>query len=304
MTKRISVVVTVVLLAIPVWADRGVGLSGDVRSQSPPPTRIVSLVPAVTEMLFAIGAGDSVVGVSSWDRYPAEALSRPRVGALIDPDVERILSLKPDLVVAYSTQSDLIAQLDRARIPIFNYEHAGLADITTTIEELGETVGLGAEGRALADTIRRDLEDVRRRIADRPRPRTVLIFGREAGTLRGIFASGGIGFMHDMLGVAGGTNVFEDVKRQSVQVSTETLLARRPDVVLEIQPPENLPADRVDREREVWSLLPGLPAVRTGRTYLLVEYLLLVPGPRVAEAVRMMAETLHPDAFRTPRATQ
>ena len=101
------------------------------------PQRIVSIVPSVTEMLFAMGAGPRVVGVGNFDRYPPEALTRPKVGGLIDPDVERIISLKPDLMVVYGTQSDLRAQMDRAGIPMFLYQHAGLADITSTIRELG-----------------------------------------------------------------------------------------------------------------------------------------------------------------------
>jgi len=105
------------------------------------PTRIVSLVPAVTEMLFAIGAGPQVVGVSSYDRFPAEVLTRPKVGALVDPDFERILSLRPDLVVVYGTQTDLIARLDRAHVATFKYELFGLAEITRTIRLLGDQTG-------------------------------------------------------------------------------------------------------------------------------------------------------------------
>ena len=105
------------------------------------PQRIVSIVPSVTEMLFAMGAGPRVVGVGNFDRYPPEALTRPKVGGLIDPDVERVISLKPDLMVVYGTQTDLRAQMDRAGIPIFLYQHAGLADITSTIRDLGARIG-------------------------------------------------------------------------------------------------------------------------------------------------------------------
>ena len=89
-------------------------------TQSPakPPARIVSLIPATTEMLFAVGAGDRVVGVGSFDRFPPEVEKLPRVGALLDPDVERILALRPDLVVVYRSQTDLLAQLARAQIPV------------------------------------------------------------------------------------------------------------------------------------------------------------------------------------------
>src|SRR5579863_7425156 len=83
-----------------------------------PVHRIVSLIPAVTEMLFAMDAGDEVVGVSSFDHYPPAVETRTRVGALVDPDFERIISLRPDLVVVYATQSDLIARLDRAHLPL------------------------------------------------------------------------------------------------------------------------------------------------------------------------------------------
>ena len=105
------------------------------------PTRIVSLVPALTEMLFAIGAGPQVVAVSSYDEFPPEVKSLPRVGALLDPDMERILSLRPDLVIVYGSQTDLQAQLARAGIRVFNYRHAGLAGVLNTLKDLGAAVG-------------------------------------------------------------------------------------------------------------------------------------------------------------------
>ena len=115
------------------------GQQTDARAKAP--SRIISLVPAVTEMLFAVGAGPRVVGVSSFDHFPAEVERLPRVGALLDPDVERILSLRPDLVVVYRSQTDVLAQLGRAGIPSFVYSHAGLADVTVTMRRLGERIG-------------------------------------------------------------------------------------------------------------------------------------------------------------------
>lgn len=262
--------------------------------QSTSPTRIVSIVPAVTEMIFAMGAGSKVVGVSSFDAFPPEAAQRPKVGALIDPDFERILSLKPDLVVVYGTQDELIGRLTRVGLPIFNYRHAGLSDITATIRAIGERIGRGADGDRLARKVDADLEAVRASVAGRPRPRTVLLFGREPGTLRSMYASAGVGFMHDMLEVAGGTDVFADVKRESVQLSAELLLARAPEVVLEVHPADGWTADKIVRERGVWRSLPSVPAVRSGRIYILADDRFAIPGPRVAEAARLMADVLHP----------
>jgi len=266
------------------------------KTQDSAPSRIISLIPAVTEMLFAIGAGPQVVGVSSYDTYPPEASTRPKVGALVDPDFERILTLKPDLVVVYGTQADLITRLGRVNIPIFNYQHAGLADITTTIRTLGARVGRADEANSLAATIERDLEATRRRVAGRPRPKTVLLFGREPGSLRSLYASGGYGFMHDMLENAGGADIFADLKKQSVQTSAEMLLSRSPDVIIEVHPAGEWTPARIAAERQVWKGLPSLPAVKTDRVYILADDRLNTPGPRVAAAVRLLADILHPIA--------
>lgn len=267
------------------------------RVPDPAPKRIVSLIPAVTEMLFAIGAGPQVAGVGSFDTYPPEAQKLPRVGALIDPDVEQILSLHPDLVVVFASQAKLREQLARAKIPLYVYDHAGLADVFTTIREVGARVGHQNAAADLARGLEARIGVVRKRLAGRARPRTLIVFDREKLALRGIYASGGTGFIHDMVAAAGGDNVFADVKQQAVQATTELVLARRPDVVLEVRAD---PLDAAVRAKEIalWSALSSLPAVRTGRVYYLDRQMTVVPGPRVAEAVELIARTLHPEEFR------
>jgi iron complex transport system substrate-binding protein len=252
------------------------------------PTRIVSLVPAVTEMLFAIGAGPRVVGVSSVERYPPDATKLPAVGALIDPDLERILSLRPDLVVAYGSQMELLAQLKRAGVPVFVYSHAGLPDVTATLRTVGERVGRAPAADRLAAEIERRIAAVRARSAQGPRPRTLIVFGREALSLRGIYASGGVGFVHDIVEAAGGDNVFADVRRQAVQATTEQILARKPDIILELRA-DPLSSDLLERERGVWSALASVPAVKSGRIRIVADPRTVVPGPRVAEAVELIA---------------
>lgn len=260
--------------------------------ESAPPKRIISLIPGVTEMLFAIGAGPQVVGVSTFDRFP-EAAKLPTVGALIDPDTERILALRPDLVIVYGSQSDLRAQLSRAEIPTYIYSHAGLADVTKTLRDIGTRVGRRDEAYRLADEIERRIAAVRKRIAGRPRPRTLIVFSREPLALRGIYASGGVGFIRDIVDAAGGVNVFDDVKREAVQATTEQILARRPDVILELRA-EGFADGMRERESAVWKTLRAVPAVRNGRVHILVDRRVVVPGPRLAEAVELVADTLHP----------
>jgi iron complex transport system substrate-binding protein len=261
------------------------------------PARIVSLIPAVTEMLFAIGAGSQVVAVSSFDTYPPEAKKLPHVGALIDPDLEKILSLHPDLVVAFATQTKLREQLARAKIPVYVYRHSGLADVFTTIRDVGARVGREKAAEDLALSLETRIGAVRERLAGRPKPRTVIVFDREKLALRGIYASGGVGFIHDMVQSAGADNVFSDIKQQAVQATTELILARRPEVILELR---GDPLDQATRGKEiaVWSVMSSLPAVRNARVYFLDQQKTVVPGPRVAEAVELIARTLHPEAFQ------
>lgn len=257
-----------------------------------PPQRIISVIPAVTEMLFALGAGDRVVAVGSFDRFPPEVEKLPRVGALLDPDLERILSLRPDLVAVYGSQTDLLTQLERAGIPTFVYSHGGLAGVSSSILELGQRIGSVERARRLTGEIDRRIQAVRAQQPAGPPPRTLMVMGRDSMSLRGIYASGGQGFIHDMLTAAGGTNVFADLQQEAVQATTELIIARRPEVIIELRA-EPLPPGHEAKERDVWKSLGSVPAVRNGRIHLVADRRTVIPGPRVAEGVEVIARVLH-----------
>jgi iron complex transport system substrate-binding protein len=257
--------------------------------------RIVSIIPATTEMLFAMGAGDRVIAIGSYDHFPPEAQKLPKVGALIDPNVEQILQMRPDLVVVYGTQTELKRRLDRAHIPYFNYVHKGLADITGTMRALGARIGAEAAGNALAARVEAELSDVRRRVANTRRPKTLLVFEREPRSLRNMFATGGEGFLHDMIEAGGGSDVFADVHRQSVMMSTEMVLDRAPEVIIELR---YSAGDINAADMNAWNTLSTVPAVRNHRIALLTGEDLVVPGPRVGAATRRIAAAIHPELFK------
>jgi iron complex transport system substrate-binding protein len=302
--KRLAVAIVVTLVVFGMERDPSAGSessrasSRDVGFSRVAPAaearRVISIIPATTEMLFAMGAGDRLVAVGSYDRFPADVDKLPRVGALLDPNVERILALRPDLVILYGTQAELKTQLERAHVPYYSYTHRGLSDITETIRAVGARVGVAANANALATKIERELADIRNRVAKSPRPKTLLVFGREKGSLAGIDASGGSGFLHDMLETAGGADVLADLHQQSVMMTTELLLARAPEVILELR----YSRDDADADMAAWNTLPAIPAVKNRRLYLLRGEEYVVPGPRVAAATERMARTLHPEAFK------
>jgi iron complex transport system substrate-binding protein len=297
-SKSLAAVVALALLTLFGGPEAPPYVRGSSPAEQSLPRRIISLVPATTEMLFAMGAGDRVAGVSNYDRFPPEVERLPKVGGLLDPDVERVLSLKPDLVIVYDTQADLKRQLERAQVPMFLYVHRGLPDITGTMRALGARVGAKAEADAAASRIEQQLAAIGRRVAGRTRPKTLLVFGREAGTLRHVMASGGYGFLHDVLEIAGGADVLGGMRRQSVDTSTEMILTSAPDVIIELHYGGDMKPESFETERQVWKALPSIPAVRNSRVYLLDGQEFVVPGPRIVVAAERFARTLHPEVFQ------
>ncbi|HEX7486421.1 MAG TPA: helical backbone metal receptor [Vicinamibacterales bacterium] len=259
-----------------------------------PPQRIVSIVPAVTEMLFVIGAGPKVIAVGSFDNWPPEVKSLTRVGALLDPDIEQILRLRPDLVIVYGTQVEVRTKLERAGIKTFPYVMGGLGNLTDTIRKLGPVVGRAREAEGVAAALQARFDAIRARVAGRSRPRTLLVFGREPGTLRAIDASGGVGFLSDIVALAGGDNVFAAEKREAVRVSTESILAAAPEVIIDLHYGRTLSPEQIDLERAAWKTLPAVPAVHEGRVALLVGDEFVVPGPRLVDAAEAIADVIHP----------
>ena len=298
--KLIRFVVVVLLLGGANLPDSRAGYQTATQptSGSGPARRVVSLVPNVTEMLFAVGAGSQVVGVSSYDDFPPDTKALPRVGALLDPDTERILSLRPDLVVVYGSQSELEGQFTRAGIRVYPYRHGGVDSILQAIGDVARVTGHPADGDRVVREMRSQLDAIRMRVRGRRRPRTMLVIGRDPGTLRGVYVSGGIGFLHELLDIAGGDDVFGDIKREAAQPSNETMIVRAPEVIIELHTGEQPPAEALQKERVSWNLLASVPAVRTGRVHLLYGGYLLAAGPRSGRAAETLARALHPDSFK------
>jgi iron complex transport system substrate-binding protein len=142
----------------------------------------------------------------------------------------------------------------------------------------------------------RALAGVRKTVAGRGRPRTLLVFERDTASLQNVFASGGYGFLADLLDVAGGENVFGSVKKQAVQASTEMILASRPDVIIELRYGDN--AKNIDPARDLrtWGALGSIPAVRNKQIHTLIGDQFVVPGPRIVDAARELGRVLHPSA--------
>ena len=237
-----------------------------------------------------------MVGVGDHCFHPPEATAKPRCGGTFDPNFEQMLALRPDLVVVQGRAEKAAAFCRRYGIRIL---HVGIEDLDTLYagaRELGRVAGAEGEAERLVARIHADLDAVARRVAGRGRPKVFLCLGRQAGSLRSLFSAGGPTFLTEMLDAAGGGNVLADVAIRYPTVSKEDLVARAPDVILEIRAGATL-SDAVCRQLVAdWATLPSLPAVRDGRIHVLTDDFLLLPGPRVAQVARRFADVLHPGA--------
>jgi iron complex transport system substrate-binding protein len=265
-----------------------------------PPQRIVSLAPSVTEVLFALGLGERVVGVTSFCRYPPEAARRPQVGGYLDLNLEAIVALKPDLAVLIQDHDAAQARLEALGVPTLQVDQGDLDGILRSIEEIAARCGVAERGGELVAEIRGRLAVVEQRVAGLPRPRTLAVVGREAGsgTLATVWVAGTETFYDDVIKLAGGVNAAAPSPVAYPEVSREGLLHIDPDVILDLLADLDERGVAGDAAAADWQELSALRAVRTGRVHLLEHELTVVPGPRVAELVEQVAQALHPEAFR------
>jgi iron complex transport system substrate-binding protein len=255
------------------------------------PERVVSLVPTVTEILFALGAGDRVVGVSDFDNYPPEAMERPRVGALINPNVERIFQLQPDLVITYGTQFLLQERLAAAGIRQYPFVSGSIQHVLESIRALGREMGLAEESDRLSSEIELTLESIREGSREN-RPKVLLAHNREIGTMGSFYTGGGRSYFDELIEIAGGQNIFGDIDENIFQPSLEEVLKRAPEVIIELLPSDPEGKARIDQRLADWQALAAVPAVRKGRVYVLSGDHLLLVGPRLHLAAAEMAEAI------------
>lgn len=249
----------------------------------PPARRIVSLNPTTTEILFALGAGDRLVGRSRWDKWPAAALAVPDVGDGIRPSIERVMGARPDLVLLYASgdNRDAARALRAAGIRVVALRIDRIADFERAVLLLGALTGSDVAAHAIVDSVSRTLDRVRASTRGLAKPSLFIHVWDNP-----LMVIGGGSFMSELVDVAGGRNVYGDLTQPSAQISFEDLVRRDPDAVL--ASPDVAERMRSDQR---WS---ALRAVREGKTLAYDTVLVARPSVRLGEAAWSLAQLLHP----------
>jgi iron complex transport system substrate-binding protein len=257
------------------------------------PHRVVALAPSITETIYSLGAGDEVAGVTDFSDWPAEARARPSVGGIVNPSIEKIVALRPDLVIATRevNHNDTIDQLDRLRIPVFVVDPQRLNGIVESVRQIGHALNRSADADRLADRLRARRDGVIGRVRGLPRPRVLLVIWPDP-----VITIGRQAFITDVITAAGGHSVTEDLSQQWPQISLEEVLRRNPDWLL-LPANGHQPISIADLERR-----PGWARVEAVRRHRALYYdeRLDHSSPLAFDAMEDIARQLHPDAFSRP----
>jgi len=254
--------------------------------------------PNSAEVVCALGVCDAIVGVSKFCVYPPELKNRPQIGGLYDPDLEKIIALRPDLLVTRGRNESIERACEQMKIPIYHDETDTLAGIETCMRDIGRLLDRPQAAEKLIVDFRGRLDAVRVRTRDKAKLRVLLTVSRQPDRLANLLTTGRGTFLDEMIEIAGGVNVFGDIDMLYPEVSTEAIVARQPQVIIELMPEVKLTAELESQMREQWRRLGSTPAVLDNRVYFLTDDNGLIPSPRYAEFVEKISRLLHPESDR------
>jgi iron complex transport system substrate-binding protein len=254
--------------------------------------RIVSLTPNITELLFALGADESLVGVSDFCDLPPSKSSLPRCGGLLNPNFERILALRPSMLFLLG-KMDRVAQFSKEQgIEAISVNIDSFADLLYETKRIGTMIGKSSEVLQLTDQLKVDLSSIEKAAFNVSHQRCLILLGRERGSFRKMMAIGQPSFLSEMLNLAGGINVFSSQKQGYFYTSREAVLALQPEIIFEIHSEKSLTASEKQEIADEWLVEKDLPAVQNRHIVILEGSLYGTPGPRMLLIAKSFQEYL------------
>ncbi len=257
------------------------------------PKRIVSLSPNLTQVIYALGDLDSVVGVTVYDEFPLEVVDLPKVGGWINPNYEAILALKPDLVVIMKDQD--ISFGDKLRelgLKTFTAKsNDSISDILQSITDLGQMLGKEEQAQKLTGHIKNNLDQINEKNKNSNKKSVLLVVGRNPGSLEDIYVIGTNNYINELIELAGGENIIKN-ERNALKITKESIFSLNPDVIIEIN---HLKSDREAQILEIWKSLKQVDAVKNNQVYVLSSKVLLHPSQRIVEGAQILVDILNPE---------
>jgi len=271
-----------------------VGLVGCEQSAGTSRGGIVSLAPHLTEMVHALGQGEHLVGVGDYCDYPPSVRDMPRLGGYVDPNLEALAMLRPDIVLLPGQHQKVSEFAAIHQLEVLNIHMDSLASIEEGIEGMGRALHCEAEAAKLLLDFQADMAQLREALGGVERPKVLIITSRASQDLSSLNTVGASSFVSEMITLAGGENIFAHIDKPYFEASKEEVVMLAPDVIIEFRPGESVTENQRQALYNDWRQLETLPAVRRARIYFIFESHGLRPGPRVVEMSRQIASLLHP----------
>lgn len=264
----------------------------------PQPQRLISTAPSITELLYTLGLGDRIVGVDRFSRYPPEAARKPSIGDYAAPNLETIAALKPTLVLIPVNPVQLRQRLDALHLSVLELDQEGLTKMFDSFLVVGRATGTTVQAQRLVDSTRQELDRIRARAAKAKATKVMFIVGRAPNGLDGLMAVGRGSYLNELIEIAGGANIFSDASAGYVKVSLEEVLARNPDVIIDMGDMSDTVKVTEAQKNSVsalWNRMSSIQAVRARRVHAVASDIFVVPGPRVVDAANEFFRMLHPE---------
>ncbi len=260
-------------------------------AEEPVPSRIVSLSPNITEILFAIGVTNSVVGVSDYCELP-QGLDIPRCGGVLNPSLERILALQPTNILMLGRMDKVHSFADQNKLQATSIMIDSTHELYKEIQHIGNLVGIQRNAWHLVQRLEGDKQIFSKKHERAAKYRALVLVGREAGSTRKMMAVGGPSFISEMLTLAHGENIFGDQAKPYFEASLESIVALQPEVIFEIRDGEKLGAGEMQKLKDDWKEQSTIPAVKYGRIVVATNDFLSIPGPRMLNIAEYFADEL------------
>ena len=259
--------------------------------------RVISTSPAITEILFALGAGNRVIGVTDFCSYPKQACRLPSIGGPLNPSTETWIALKPDLIIIQEDSKVIQKNAKILGIPTLTVSVNNLKNILTSIQTMADTLQMPQAGHQLAVKIKSKIEGYRTHLK-KIKPRQVLMLLSDTNDpSRDLYAVGRGTFLNELLTIAGGNNVLPDTMAKYPKVSKEYIIAKSPEIIIEVGPKSNLSKEETLARKKTWGKFSTLRAVKNDRIYFIGADYILIPGPRLLNILNDFTRTIHPELF-------
>ncbi len=287
--KYIWAIAIIMALAwsVPSWSETFRDSLGREVTLSGIPKRIIPLAPSLTEILYYLGLGDKVAGVTEYSYYPPDAREKPSVGSYVDPNIEKIISLSPDLVIGTKDGNlpNSVYLLEQARIPVYVVNPRNVRDSLSTIDEIGSLCGVSDRAHQLVQDLYKRLEAVQNTVASGERPLVFIQINSSP-----IMTVNKDTFLHDLIRLAGGTNMTAGEPNTYPRISIEEVIRKKPDIIIIATMGKQ---GEFEGAREEWMKWKSIPAVRNNRVYLIDADIINRPSQRIIDGLEAMARLIH-----------